>query len=200
MWSIEKLGAVSGRRQQAALRPPIFPIPTPRFGSGTRSTSSGFCPLPSPFLPGSASQVEMAVTQSKQRKGPFLPGSRIACKPSSKLAQFSLPHLSAGRLATCHSSLVTEFLTETASHSKTAVTNSKQRTAQILTGARIAHKLSSNCSKFSSEFVQEAPVAVDGSRPSPATSHSLARTNEGPLAAAFRYNTPAQTLPARHAT
>jgi hypothetical protein len=190
MWSTEKFGAVSGRRQQAALRPPIFLNPTPRFGLGTRLTSSGSCPLLSRFLPGSVSRVEMAVTQSKQRRGPFLPGSRIACKPSSKLSQFSLPQLSTGRLATCHSSLATEFLTETASHSKTTVTNSKQTTETFLTGARIAHKLSSNYSKFSAELVQGARVAIHVSGLSPATSHSLARRNEGPLATAFRYNTP----------
>jgi hypothetical protein len=197
MWSTEKFGAVSGRRQQAALRPPIFLRPTPRFGSGTRSTSSCFCPPLSRFLPGSASRVEMAVTQSKQRRGPFLPGSRIACQPSSKLSQFSLPRLSTRRLATRHSlaltmeaPLATEFLTETASHSKMTVTNSKQRTAQILTGARIAHKHSSNCSKFSSDFVQDARVAVNGSLLSLATGTSPALTNEGPLATAFRYNAP----------
>jgi hypothetical protein len=200
MWSTEKFGAVSCRRQQAALRPPVLLSPTPRFGSGTRSTSSGFCPLLSPFLPGSASQVEMAVTQSKQRRGPFLPGSRIACKPSSKLSQFSLPRLSTGRLSARHSSLATEFLTETASHSKTTVTNSKQTTETFLTGARIAHKLSSNYSKFSAEIVQGAGVAIHVSGLSPATSHSLALTKEGPLATAFRYNAPAKTSPARHVT
>jgi hypothetical protein len=214
MWSTEKFGAVSGRRREVARRPPIFLSPTPRFGSGTRLTSSGFCPLPSRFLPGSASQVEMAVTQSKQRRGPFLPGSRIACKPSSKLSQFSLPQLSTGRLATCHSLALTkegplacpderratEFLTETASHSKTTVTNSKQTTETFLTGARIAHTPSSNWPKFSAKCVQDARVAVNGSRLSLATSHSLALTNEGPLATGFRYNAPAKTSPARHVT
>jgi len=200
MWSTEKFGAVSGRRQQAAPRPPIFLSPTPRSGSARRLMLSGFCRLPSPFLPGSASQVEMAVTQSKQRRDPFLPGSRIACQPSSKLSQFSLPHLSTGRLAICQPSLVTEFLTETASHSKTTVTHLKQTGETFLTGARIAHKRSSNCSKFSPEFVQEARVTVNGSRFPLAISHALALTNERPLATAFRYNAPAQTLPARHAT
>jgi hypothetical protein len=214
MWSTEKFGAVSSRRQQAALRPPIFLSPTPRFGSGARLTSSGTYPLLPRFLPGSASQVEMPATHSKQSIAPFLPGSRIACKPSSKLSQFSLPHRSTGRLATCHSlaltkkgplacpdeGRVTAFLTETASHSKTTVTNSKQTTETFLTGARIAHKRSSNQPKFSAEFAHGVRAATHRSRLSPATSHSLALTNEGPLATAFRYNTPAQTLPARHAT
>jgi hypothetical protein len=214
MWSTEKFGAVSGRRQGAALGPPIFLSPTPRFGSGTRLMLIGFCRLLSPFLPGSASQVEMAVTHSKQRRGPFLPGSRIACKASSKMSQFSLPQLSTGRLATCHSPALTkegplacpderratEFLTETAPHSKTTVTNSKQTTETFLTGARIAHTPSSNWPKFSAECVQEARVAVNGSRLSPASSLSLALTKEGPLATAFRYNAPGPTSPARHAT
>jgi hypothetical protein len=130
MRSTEKFGAVRSRRQGAALRPPVFPNLTPQFGSGTRLTSSGFCRLLSPFLPGSASQVEIAVTYSKQR------------------------------------------------------------TAQILPGSRIAHKRSSDQSKFSSEFVQGARVAIHVSGLSPATSHSLARRNEGPLATAFRYNAP----------
>jgi hypothetical protein len=190
MWSTEKFGAVSGRRQGAVLGPAIRLSPTPRFGSGTRQVLGGFCRLLSPFLPGSASQVEMAVTQSKQKRDSFLLGSRIACKPSSKLSQFSLPRLSTGRLAARHSSLATEFLTETASHSKTTVANSKQTTETFLTGARIAHKLSSNYSKFSAELVRGAGVAVNGSRVSLATSLSLALTKEGPLATAFRYNAP----------
>jgi hypothetical protein len=200
MWSTEKFGAVSGQLQGPALRPPVFLSPTPRSGSGIRLMLSGFCRLLPPFLPGSASQVEMAVTQSKQRKGPFLPGSRIACQPSSKLSQFSLSRPSSRRLAAQHSSLATAFLTETAPHSKTTVTNSKQRTAQILTGARIAHKRSSNRSKFSAEFVQEAQIAIHGSRLPLATTHSLTLTKEGPLATAFRYNAPCPNFSREAAT
>jgi hypothetical protein len=108
MWSTEKFGAVSGRRQVAALRPPIFLGPTLRFGPSTRLTSSGFCRLLSLLLPGSASQVEIAVTYSKQRTAQILPGSRIAHQPSSKLSQFSLPHLSTGQLAASHSLALTK--------------------------------------------------------------------------------------------
>jgi hypothetical protein len=213
MWSTEEFGAVSGRRQQAALRPPIFLSLTPRFGSNTPLTSSGFCRLLSTFLPGSASQVEIAVTYSKQRTAQILPGSRIAHKRSSDQPKFSseffrgaqaavhgsrLPLATSlslaltkkGTLACPDEGRATSFLTETASHSKTTVTNSKQTAETFLTGARTAHKRSSNRSKFSAEFVRGARLAIQGSRFSLATSHSLALTKEGPLATAFRYNAP----------
>jgi hypothetical protein len=261
MWSTEKFGAVSGRRQVAALRPPIFlnPAGHPAFDDPFILSDFGAGPRPSyvllrrkcgklnrqtpicrnhsksqktnnrdllkspkiqilrhhnlpasgpiltlegpqflPFLPGSASRVEIAVTYSKQRTAQILPVSRIARKRLSNQSKSSPDFDRRARVTACgsrplptsNSPRATAILPGSASRVEIAVTHSKQRTAQILPGSRIARRRSLNQSKFSPEFVRGAQVAVHGSRLLLATSISLALTKEGSLATAFRYNAP----------
>jgi hypothetical protein len=107
--------------------------------TGTISTSvSAFRNAFSAFLPGSAQQVEFAVTHSKQSTAAFLPGSRIAfwrtitsTQTTQKLGRMKLRKR-------CVTRGLNTFLTETALHSKTAVTHSKQSAGTFLTGARTA--------------------------------------------------------------
>jgi hypothetical protein len=136
-------------------------------GMGTVSTTaSAFSNAFYAFLPGSAQQVEFVVTHSKQSTATFLPGSRIAFwftrrggrtiisapttqKPARRggLARVKLRKR-------CVSRGLNTVLTETALHSKTAVTHSKQSTGTFLTGARIAslaHTKSSNVDSKLSE-------------------------------------------------
>jgi hypothetical protein len=106
------------------------------------------------FLPGSVLRVEMAVTRSKQSTATFLSGSRIAfwrtfisTPTTQKLARVKLRKR-------CVTRGFNTVLTETALHSKTAVTHSKQSTGTFLTGARIAslaHSKSSNIDSKLSE-------------------------------------------------
>ena len=65
-----------------------------RAGSPARAFACTLDPAPatvyfSPFLTGSASQTEMAVTHSKQTTETFLTGSRIACGPFKLSPNFS---------------------------------------------------------------------------------------------------------------
>ena len=110
MWNTEKFGALSGRRQVAALRPPIFLNPKGvhgqgklHFGFDTGLVLSGFYEEFRPFLTGSASQTEIAVTHSKQSIGAFLTGSRIARKRSSTQSKFS-PEFVRGAQVAAHGS------------------------------------------------------------------------------------------------
>jgi hypothetical protein len=107
------------------------------------------------FLPGSAQQVECAVTHSKQSTATFLPGSRIA----SKHRTFSTPAPQKLAWVKPRNRYLTQgfntFLTETALHSKTAVTHSKQSTGTFLTGARIASLAQSKSSNISSKLSEE---------------------------------------------
>jgi len=66
-----------------------------RAGSPARAFACTLDPAPatvyfSPFLTGSASQTEMAVTHSKQTTETFLTGSRIACQSFKLSVNFSL--------------------------------------------------------------------------------------------------------------
>src|SRR5271156_2190568 len=108
MWSIEEFGAVSGRRQVAALRPPISLNPKGVHGQGKLHfrfdaglVLSGFYEEFRPFLTGSGSQTEIAVTHSKQRTAQFLTGSRIARKRLSNQSKFS-PELVHGARVALH--------------------------------------------------------------------------------------------------
>jgi hypothetical protein len=125
MWSTEKFGAVSGRRQAVVLRPPIFLNPKGVHGQGKLRfrfdaglVLSGFYEEFRPFLTGSASQTEIDVTHSKQRTAPFLTGARTAIKLLSNWPKFSpdffhgpqvAVHGSRLPLATSHSLLATVF-------------------------------------------------------------------------------------------
>ena len=54
------------------------PSPASKYGGVGRKRPQLLAPAP--FLPGSGSHVEFAVTHSKQTTAPILPGSRIACQ------------------------------------------------------------------------------------------------------------------------
>jgi hypothetical protein len=73
-----------------------------RAGSPARAFACTLDPAPatvyfSPFLTGSASQTEMAVTHSKQTTETFLTGSRIACQSFKLSAEFQPATLCACR-------------------------------------------------------------------------------------------------------
>ena len=81
------------------------------------------------------------------------------------------------------------FLTGSAPQTKIDATLSKQTTKKFLTEARTPIKLSSNWPNFCPNFFHAPRVADHGSRLLPATSLSLALTQEGSLACrSFRYN------------
>ena len=187
MWSIEKFGAVSGRRQAAVLRPPIFlnraghpvfgePFILSDFGAGPRPSYArlrrkcGKLDRQTPIYRNhSKSQKTNNCNLLKSPKNHILQrhelracgmnvGTRIAGHRSRLTVNGSRP------LATGHSLLATAFLTGSVSQTEIAVTYSKQRTAQILTGSRIARKRSSNQSKFSPKSVHGTPFEKRVSR------------------------------------
>jgi hypothetical protein len=196
MWSIEKFGAVGSLGRAATSRPPIFLNPTCHSVSDEPFILSDFGaePRPSyaPLLRKCAKlnrQTPIYRNHSKSRK---TNNHDLLKSPKNQILQHrNLP--ACGLILTLENLRFLSSLTGSGSQTEIAVTYSKQRTAQLLTGSRIAHKHSSTQSKFSPELVHGAPVAPDGPRLSLATSHSL-------LAAALRYNAPAQTSPARLAT
>jgi hypothetical protein len=148
--------AVTGRKQRAGARSnrQKNQIWTSENVGTVSTTASAFRNAFFAFLPGSAQQVEFAVTHSKQSAATFLPGSRIAfwrtiisTPATQKLARVKLRKR-------CVTQALNTFLTETASHSKIAVTHSKQSTGTFLTGARtasLAHTKSSNIDSKLSE-------------------------------------------------
>jgi hypothetical protein len=69
----------------------------------SRNSSRGFRGRLSEFLPGTASQVEFDVSNSKQTAGQFLPGTRIAHKRSSTRPNFA-PESVHGTRVTAHGS------------------------------------------------------------------------------------------------
>jgi hypothetical protein len=116
------------------------------------TTASAFRNAFFAFLPGSAQQVEFAVTHSKQSTATFLPGSRIAfwrtiisTRTTQKLARVKLRKR-------CVTRGLNTFLTEAASHSEFAVTHSKQTTGAFLTGARTASLAHSKASNIGSKL------------------------------------------------
>jgi hypothetical protein len=230
MWSTEKLGAVSGRRQEATLRPPVDPTlapppsrefavpvqpPATRLPRRRMGHSSLACPeegRAAEFLTETDSHSEIVVTHSKQRSGAFLTGTRIGYQAIRNLTNL-LPGMLAGgrgsRSLFCPPTALIfigfceefrPFLTGSAPQTEFDVTLSKQTTEKFLTGARIPFRRHQVSQDFRRNCTRGTRVAVHGSRRPPATSHSLALTKEGPLTTAFRYNAPAQTSPARLAT
>jgi len=209
-----KVGAVGSAGRADVLRPLTCQNVAPQFVSDERSTLSDSGEMSSSFRAplfinsaGLNRQIALNRMRSKSQKintcdllkSPknhilqhhelracgMNVGTRIAGHGSRLTVNGSRP------LATSHSLLATAFLTGSGSQTEIAVTYSKQRTAQILTGSRIARKRSSNQSKFSPKSVHGTPfeghvsrLRVYGSRLSLATSLSLALTKEGPLAAA----------------
>jgi len=197
MWSIEKFGAVSGRRQVDALRPPIFLNPTGHSVFDEPFILNDFGAEPRPSF------VRLRRKRGKlNRQTPIYRSHSKFQKTNNRdllkspknqiLQHHNLP--ACGLILTLENQRSLLFLTGSALQTEIAVTHSKQRTARILTGSRIARKRSSDQSKFSPEFVRGAQVAVQGSRLPLATSLSLAQTKEGPLATAFRYNAPGQNF------
>jgi RNA methyltransferase, TrmH family len=204
MWSIENSGAVGTTRRADALRPPISKNPFAHFGFDERFTTSVFAEqFPSLWLRLAANSAKLnRQTPEVERFATHRKQTTVLCSNSQKFKFCKTENLSLTALrvvvhgsrlplATSHSSLATAFLTGSGSQTEIAVTYSKQRTAQILTGSRIALKRLSNQSKLSPEFVRGAPDAahgsrlwVHGSRLPLATSLSLALTKEGPLATA----------------
>jgi hypothetical protein len=179
MWSTEKFGAVSGRRQQAALRPPIFlnPAGHPVFNEPFILSDFGAAPRPSyaRLRRKSGKLNRQTPTYRNHSKSQKTNNRDLLKSPKNQIPQrHNLP--ACGLILTPENQRFLPFLTGSALQTEIAVTYSKQRTAHILTGSRIARKRLSNQSKSSPEFVRGARVAGRGSRLLPAT--------------AFRYNAP----------
>jgi hypothetical protein len=203
MWSTEKFGAVSGRRREVARRPPIFLNPEgihPEhwrramhsvFNEPFILSDFGAEPRPShvPLLRKCGKLNRQTPTYRNHSKSQKTNNRDLLKSPKNQILQHhNLP--APGLILTLENQRFLAFLTGSALRTEIAVTHSKQSIGAFLTGSRIARKRLSNQSKFSPEFVRGALVAVHGSRLSLATSLSLALTNEGPLATAFRYNAP----------
>ncbi len=204
MSSIENVGAVGSARRADALRPLTRQNVAPQIVSDKRSTLSNFgegsSSFRTPLSTNSAKlnrqipELERFATHGKQTTVLCSNRQKIKfCKTESlsRTAPRVVVHGPRLPLATSHSSLATAFLTGSGSQTEIAVIYSKQRTAQILTGSRIARKRLSKQSKFSPKSVHGTPceghvsrLRVHGSRLSLATSFSLALTKEVPLAAA----------------
>jgi hypothetical protein len=176
MWSIEKFGAVSGRRQAVALRPPIFlnPAGHPVFNEPFILSDFGAGPRPSYVLLrrkcGKLNrQTPICRNHSKSQKT----NNRDLLKsPKNQIPQrHNLPDC--GLILTPENQRFLPFLTGSALQTEIAVTYSKQRTAHILTGSRIARRRLSNQSKFSPEFVRGTRVTARGSRPLPSSNSPL---------------------------
>jgi hypothetical protein len=180
MWSIEKFGAVSGRRREVAVRPPIFLNPTGHSVFDEPFILSDFGAEPRPSYVrlrrkcGKLNrQTPICRNHSKSQKT----NNRDLLKsPKNQIPQrHNLP--ACGLILTPENQRFLPFLTGSALQTEIAVTHSKQRTAHILTGSRIARKRLSNQSKFSPEFVRGTRVTARGSRPLP--------TSNSPRATAF---------------
>jgi len=207
MWSIEKVGAVGSAGRADVLPPLTSQNVAPQIVSDDWSTLSDFgegSPSFRTLLSTNSARLNRQIAVNRMRsksqkintcdllKSPknhilqhhelrawgMNVGTRIAGHGSRLTVNGSRP------LATSHSLLAAAFLTGSGSQTEIAVTYSEQRTAQILTGFRIARKRSSNQSRFLPEFFRGARDTVHGSRLSLATSLSLAVANEGPLATA----------------
>jgi len=179
MWSIEKFGAVSSRRQAVVLRPPIFLNPTRHSLSDEPFILSDFGagPRPSyvPLLKKCGELNRQTRVYRNHPKSQKTNNRDLLKSPKNQILQHHT--LPACRLIlTLENQQFLPFLTGSGSQVEIAVTYSKQRTAQFLTGSRIVRRRSSNQSKSSPKFVRRAQVAVHVSRLLPAT--------------AFRYNAP----------
>jgi len=115
--------------------PAVFPESLPRVRLGRTNGST----CNTPFLTGSGSQTEFAVTPSKQRSGTFLTGARTAIKLFEILQLRTQEFTRRGVLKLYVTRGFNAFLTETERHSEIAVTHSKQTTPYSLTETRIAH-------------------------------------------------------------
>jgi hypothetical protein len=179
MWSIEKFGAVSGRRQAAVLRPPIFlnRAGHPVFGEPFILSDFGAGPRPSyARLRRKCGKLDRQTpiyrNHSKSQK---TNNCNLLKSPKNQILQHqNLP--ACGLFLTPENQRFLSFQTGSGSQTEIAVTHSKQSIGAFLTGSRIARKRSSTQSKFSPEFVRGAQVAAHGSRLLPGT--------------AFRYNAP----------
>jgi hypothetical protein len=223
MWNIEKFGAVSGQERVVALRPPkhsmlaapaswqlvvrIQRLATRHSLALTEERSRAYPDeaRATEFLTETDSHLEIVVTRSKQRIGPFLTGTRIGHQSIQNLTNLPPGMSAAGRRSRslfCPSTALIfigfyeefrPFLTGSAPQTEIDVTLSKQTTEKFLTGARTAFRRHQVSRDFRRNCTRGTRVAVHGSRRPPATSHS-------PLTTAFRYNAPARTSPARLAT
>jgi hypothetical protein len=169
--------AVTDRKQRVATRPNRQKL---RFSktNNLRTTSvtvSALCAAFRPFLTGSGSQTEFAVTHSKQSTGEFLTGARTAIKVFTirqlrrpKLARVnlrnrydvrgfntSLPGLPRAVFAKGSVCLDT-FLPGSAQQVEIAVTHSKQTTATFLPGSRFASWAHTNSSNIDSKLSEES--------------------------------------------
>ena len=186
MWSIEKLGAVSGRRKEGAYRPPIFLNPTGHSAVYEPVVLSDFGAEPRPSYVRLRTQYGQLNRQTpvyrSHSKSKKTNNRDLLKSPKNQILQHhNLP--ACGRTLTPENERFLPFLTGSGSQTEIAVTYSKQRTAHILTGSRIARRRSSNQSKFSPEFVRGARVALHGWRLTVHGSRLLPAT-------AFRYNAP----------
>ncbi len=163
------------------------------FAKGTfpATTKPSISCLAAAFLSGTARYIEMAVTRSKQTIATSLPGARTACQPACQ-DRFSRAAQSAFREGSLCS---TAFLTGSASHSKTAVTRSKQTTGTFLTGSRIARgrKGSANlANKFKAVLVLLAILGVSLALSPTLAAHRL----QPPASVAPQYGVPSSTAQA----
>jgi hypothetical protein len=203
MWRTEKFGAVSSQGQQATRCASIFLNPegirysvNPAWihpGHRRREhwrramhsvsdepfISSGFGaePRPSyvPLLRKCGKLNRQTPAYRNHSKSQKTNNRDLLKSPKNQILQHqNLP--ASGLTLTLENQLFLPFLPGSASRVEITVTYSKQRTARILPGSRIARKRSSNQSKFTPDSVRGTRVAVHGSRLL--------------LTAAFRYNAP----------
>jgi hypothetical protein len=203
MWSTEKFGAVSSQGREAPRRASIFLNPEgirytvdpawihpehrrrEHWRRAMHSVfdepliSSDFGPGPRPFcvrLRRKCGKLNRQTPAYRNHSKSQKTNNRDLLKsPKNKILQHqNLP--ASGLALTLENQLFLPFLPGSASRVEITVTYSKQRTARILPGSRIARKRSSNQSKFTPDSVRGTRVAVHGSRLL--------------LTAAFRYNAP----------
>src|ERR1700678_3325 len=157
MWSIEKFGAVSSQGQAPTPRASILLTPTARsvldepfilsdFGVGSRLLRV----RPRGKRGKLNRQTPLYRNHSKSQKT----NNRDLLKsPKNQILQHqNLP--ASGLTLTLENQLFLPFLPGSASRVEITVTYSKQRTARILPGSRIARKRSSNQSKFTPDSVR----------------------------------------------
>src|SRR5271154_1372688 len=144
MWSIEKFGAVSSRRQAVVLRPPIFLNPTRHSLSDEPFILSDFGagPRPSyvPLLKKCGELNRQTRVYRNHPKSQKTNNRDLLKSPKNQILQHhNLP--ACGLILTLKNQQFLPFLTGSAPRTEIAVTHSKQSIGAFLTGSRIACQL-----------------------------------------------------------
>src|SRR6202167_4012507 len=141
MWSIEKFGAVSGRRQVAALRPRIFLNPTGHSVFDEPLILRDFGAGPRPFcvrLRGKRGKLNRQTPLYRNHSKSQKTNNRDLLKsPKNQILQHHTLR-ACGLISTVKNQQSLPFLTGSALQTEIAVTHSKQSLGSFLTGSRIA--------------------------------------------------------------